>query len=82
MVNYNRNWISLALALMALFNAPPARPEGQHELLFFLSAGPTYHDVTPDDGPEDYEFFLDADVLYSYLNGRFRLLGEIHCVYR
>jgi hypothetical protein len=44
--------------------------------LFFLSAGPTYHDVTPDDGPEDYEFFLDADVLYSYLNGRFRLLGE------
>jgi hypothetical protein len=44
--------------------------------LFFLSAGPTYHDVAPDDGPEDYEVFLDVDVLYSYLNGRFRLLGE------
>ena len=76
MTTYNRNWISATLALMALFNTPPARPEGQQELLFFLSAGPTYHDVAPDEGPEDYEFVLDADVLYSYLNGRFRLLGE------
>jgi len=76
MTTYNRNWISVTLALMALFNTPPARPEGQQELLFFLSAGPTYHEVAPDEGPEDYEFVLDADVLYSYLNGRFRLLGE------
>jgi len=76
MTTYHGNWISFALALTAVFNAPPARPEGQHELLFFLSAGPSYHDVSPDDGPENYELFLDADVLYSYLNGRFRLLGE------
>jgi len=71
-----RYWSALALALMALFNAPQTRPEGQHELLFFLSGGPTYHDVATDDGPEDYEVFLDVDVIYSYLNGRFRLLGK------
>jgi len=76
MKNYNRNLIASAFALIALVSAPQARPEGQHELLFFLNAGPTYHDVTPDDGPEDYEFFFDVDVLYSYLNGDFRLLGE------
>jgi len=76
MTTRNRYWIASALALTALVNAPPAQPEGQHELLLFLSAGPSYHDVAPDDGPEDYELFFDADVLYSYLNGRFRLLGE------
>jgi len=76
MTTYIPNWIFLTLALMALFNAPQARPEAQHELLFFLSAGPTYHDVAPDDGPEDYEFFFDVDILYSYVNDRFRLLGE------
>ena len=76
MTAHTGHWICSLLALTALFNAPQARPDGQHELLFFLSAGPSYHDVAPDDGPEDYELFLDADVLYSYLNGRFRLLGE------
>jgi len=76
MAIYNRKRISLVLALTALFNVPPARPDGQQELLLFLSAGPTYHQVAPDDGPEDYEFDLDADILYTYLNGRFRLLGE------
>jgi hypothetical protein len=76
MTLHTRHWISSALALMALFNVPQAWPDGQQEFLFFLSAGPSYHDVTPDDGPEDYEFAVDADILYSYLNGRFRLLGE------
>ena len=76
MTTTKRYWIASALALIALLNTPPAWPQGQHELLLFLSAGPSYHDVSPDDGPEDYELFLDADVLYSYLNGRFRLLGE------
>ena len=66
----------LALALLALFKAPPAYPEGQHELLFFVSGGPSYHHVSPDDGPEGYEIILDVDVLYSYLNGPFRVLGE------
>ncbi|MEA2080090.1 MAG: hypothetical protein U9P00_09575 [Pseudomonadota bacterium] len=73
---YTRHWISSTLALMALFNVPQAWPDGKQGFLFFLSAGPSYHDVTPDDGPEDYEFDVDADILYSYLNGRFRLLGE------
>jgi len=76
MTTYTRYWIASTLALIALFNAPQARPEGQQDLLLFLSAGPSYHDVTPDDGPEDYEVALDADILYTYLNGRFRLLGE------
>ncbi|MGB5536216.1 MAG: hypothetical protein WBN08_09955 [Thiogranum sp.] len=76
MTVHTRHPISSVFALMVLFSAPQARPEGQQELLFFLSAGPTYHEVEPDEGPEDYEFALDADILYSYLNGRFRLLGE------
>jgi hypothetical protein len=72
----NRYWSSLALALMTLLNAPRVQPQGQHELLFFLNAGPSYHHVTPDDGAEGYEISADADVLYTYLNGPFRLLGE------
>lgn len=76
MTKHTRYWVVSVAALQLLFNASLARPEGQKELLFFLSAGPTYHDTTPDDGLERYEFFLDADVLFGYVNDRFRLLGE------
>ena len=69
-------WSSIALALIVLCIPPQVRSEGQHELLFFVSAGPSYHHVSPDDGPEGYELFVDVDVLYSYLNGPFRVLGE------
>ena len=76
MTNYSRYWIAIAVVLMTVFTATQARSEGQHELLLFLSGGPTYNEVTPDSGPDGLDFVADADVLYSYQNGRFKLLGE------
>jgi len=71
-----RYWLPLAFTLLSLLHASQAWSTGQQELLLFPSAGPTYHDYTPDDGLQRYEFFLDADILYSYVDGRFRVLGE------
>jgi len=76
MTIYSRHRIAIAIALMALFNVSQAWSEGQHELLLFLSGGPTYNEVTPESGPDGSDFAADADVVYSYLNGRFKFLGE------
>jgi len=76
MTIYTRYRVPLAFALIAFFNATLAWSEGQHELLLFLSGGPTYNEVTPDSGPDGSDFAADADVVYSYTNNRFRFLGE------
>lgn len=70
-----RSWILLAVALTC-FNTAHALSEGQHDLLLFLSAGPTHNKVNPEDGPEGDGMVVDADLLYSYLKGDFRLLAE------
>ena len=76
MTIYTRYWIPLAVTLMTLFSASRAWPQGQHDFLFFLSAGPTYNEVSPESGPDGYDFVADADFLYSYQYNRFRFLGE------
>lgn len=76
MTIYSRHRIPVTVVLMALFNAPQAWSEGHHELLLFLSGGPTYNEVTSDSGPDGSDFVADADVVYSYINNRFRFLGE------
>jgi hypothetical protein len=64
------------IVLMALLGATQAWPEGQHDLLLFLSAGPTYNEVTPEQSPDGSDFAAAADVVYSYTFKRFRFLGE------
>jgi len=76
MMTYSRRWIPYAAALLAFFHAPLANSGGEHDFLLFLSGGPTYHMVTPYEGLEEGDIDANADVLYTYLNGRFRLLGE------
>jgi len=71
-----RRWRDLIIALVMLVYAPFVGAKGQQDLLLFLSAGPAYNVVFPREGFDDKEFFADADILYSYLNGRFRLLAE------
>jgi hypothetical protein len=64
------------VVLMAFLSAPQTWSEGQHDLLLFLSAGPTYNEVTPEQGPDGTDFAAAADVVYSYTHDRFRFLGE------
>jgi len=64
------------VALMASFNIVQAESEGDNELLFFLSAGPAYHPVTSEDGIQENDFILKADILYGYQKGDFRFLAE------
>lgn len=71
-----RFWIPLAVSLVSIFCTSPARSEGQHDLLFFLSAGPTHNEVNAEEGPEGDDLVVDADFIYSYLNGQFRFLAE------
>ena len=71
-----RRPVALASALLACTLATDARCEGRHEWLVFLDAAGVYHNSTPDDGLERYDFEPGADLLYSYSNGRFRTLGE------
>ena len=76
MTLYTRYWILLAIVLTALLNTPQALSKGQHDLLLFLSGGPAYNKVSPEHGPDGSEFVADADIVYSYTNGRFKFLGE------
>lgn len=76
MTLYTRYWILLAIVLTALLNTPQALSKGQHDLLLFLSGGPAYNKVSPESGPDGSEFVADADIVYSYTNGRFKILGE------
>ena len=76
MTAHCRHWFLSAFFLAALSTPPYARADAQHELLLFLSAGPTNNAVNSEEGPEGSDMVIDADILYSYLNGRFRLLGE------
>ena len=76
MTLYTRYWILSAIVLTALLNSPQALPKGQHDLLLFLSGGPAYNEVSPESGPDGTEFVADADIVYSYTNGRFKILGE------
>ena len=76
MAIYTRYWIILTAVLMIPFSALQAESEGQQELLFFLNGGPVYHPVTSEDGLQENNFIVAADVLYSYLKGDFRFLTE------
>ncbi len=42
-----------------------------------MIAGPKYHEVTSESRAEEWEFVIDADLVFSHLNGRFRLLGDL-----
>jgi len=75
-VNPMRFWIMLLALLMIPYSATQAESEGQQELLFFLNGGPTYHQVSSEDGLQENDFILAADVLYSYLKGDYRFLAE------
>jgi hypothetical protein len=44
--------------------------------LFFADVQAVHNNSTPDDGLEDFEAIPGGDLLYTYLNGRFRFLGE------
>jgi hypothetical protein len=76
MTLYTRYWILSAIVLTALLNSPQVLSRGQHDLLLFLSGGPAYNEVSPESGPDGTEFVADADIVYSYTNGRFKILGE------
>ena len=76
MTTHKRYWIIFVVALMAPFSAVQAMHEDQHHFMFFLSGGPTYHQVTSEDGIQENDFILDADIMYSYLKGDFRFLAE------
>jgi hypothetical protein len=73
-VNPMRSRIMLLALLMIPYSA--AQAEGQQELLFFLNGGPTYHQVSSEDGLQENDFILATDVLYSYLKGDYRFLAE------
>lgn len=76
MTTYIRYLIILAVVQMIPFCTLQAETEGQQELLFFLSGGPTYHQVTSEDGIQENDFILGADIIYSYLKRDFRFLAE------
>ena len=77
MATHTRCWIIIFIvALMAPFNIVQAESEGEHELLFFLSGGPAYHPVTSEEGIQENDFILKADILYGYQKGDFRFLAE------
>ena len=76
MATHTRYWIIFIVALLVPFNMVQAESEGEQELLFFLSGGPTYHQVTSEDGVQENDFLFTADILYSYLKGDFRFLAE------
>lgn len=76
MITHTRCLIILIVALMAQLNIVQADDEGQQELLFFLSGGPTYHQITSEDGIQENDIILTADVLYGYQKGNFRFLAE------
>ena len=64
------------VVLMAPFNVVQADHGSKHHWMLFLSGGPVYHQLTSDDGIQDNDLFVDADIMYSYLNGDFRFLAE------
>ena len=76
MATYTRYWIMFVVALMAPFNVAQATSEGQHDFLFFLNGGPTYHQVSSEDGIQENDFILGTDILYSYRKGDFRFIAE------
>ena len=76
MTTYARYWVIFVVALMAPFNAVQAGHASKHHWMLFLSGGPVYHQISSDDGIQDNNFFLDADIMYSYVNGDFRFLAE------
>ncbi len=76
MASYTRYWIMFVVALIAPFNVAQATSEGQHDFLFFLNGGPTYHQVSSEDGIQENDFILGADILYSYRKGDFRFIAE------
>ncbi|NOQ87630.1 MAG: hypothetical protein GQ550_01795 [Gammaproteobacteria bacterium] len=76
MITYTHCWILFIVALMVPLNAVQAESEGEHELLFFLSGGPIYNHIHSEDGVQENDFILEADVIYGYQNGDFRFLAE------
>jgi len=68
----------LPLVIAACLNCSPSHAWtwGQHDLVFFLSAGPSRNDVNPEDGPEGQDMVVDANFLYSFRLDDFRLLAE------
>jgi len=76
MTIHTRYLIILVVSLIPPFHPALAESEGQQELLLFLSGGPTYHQITSEDGIQENDFILVADILYSYQKGDFRFLTE------
>ena len=68
--------ILFTACLVSSINTSYAQSGGQHDLLFFLSAGPTKNEVSAEEGPEGDDLVVDANFLYSYLHGDFRALAE------
>jgi len=76
MTSHIHYWALLMAALLSLSNAVQAEPQDQQELLFFLSGGPAFHQISSQDGIQDNDFNLEADIIYSYLRGDFRFFAE------
>ena len=76
MATYTRYWLMVVVALMAPFNVVQADHGSKHHWMLFPSGGPVYNQLTSDDGIQDNNFILDADIMYSYVNGDFRFLAE------
>jgi len=76
MTGYRHHCLRLILLLLALVFSCQAGSTGQHDFLFFPDVQAVHNNSTPDDGLEDYEIIPGVDLLYTYLNRRFRFLGE------
>ncbi len=76
MITHTRLWITLAIALIVPFSVLQAKSKGQQELLFFLSGGPVYHQISSEGGKQENDFVLGADLVYGYQKSDFRFLTE------
>lgn len=76
MVIHIRNLIIFITVLIAPFNIVQAESEGQHELLFFLSANHVHNSFTSEEGQQYDDIVLSADVIYGYVKSDFRFLTE------
>ncbi|RDH85733.1 MAG: hypothetical protein DIZ80_02050 [endosymbiont of Galathealinum brachiosum] len=71
-----RYGILSVILLIFSIKAVQAESDAQQDLLFFLNAGPVYHQITSEDGIEENDFTFGAGILYSYLETDLRFLAE------
>ena len=65
-----RFFCGLALVLPALLQAQ------EREFLLFFSIEPAFNNITNETSFKREDYSVDADIIYSYLNGRFHFLSE------